>query len=249
MAGLMMASKKSRIISWADWDELLESDVAAADVFCARFENPAENGNEIGMGFGFSDADNTLTRFGYILGATGSPLYRTISTSTGGSFEPSLAWATRVFGSGIPFSLVIKTNNGIQNGSQCLMNFSTATNNYDIGVWRDSSSKFRFYLNSTSGGYVNLVSTNTMIASTPSYYYLWWNGASTWRAGYHNAKITGWSDLPAGQRVEATYGVAPPSVIGSSRKSIFDQVNYNANACRNMQLCYIYATAGMSLFA
>jgi hypothetical protein len=190
---------------WDDWDEAAQA--AIKNSFLVMFDSESANDDEIGVGYGLSGADATLTCTSTIPAASGTPPRRYIAGADYFSFAVPIF---QILNNATAFTMILKANWHTIGGNNNLL--VAEGTNFRLGLQYHTTNKFSgsiifsdgtYYYGVNSGG--TLASTNSLTVDTTYYLCLWYDGTNI-RTGFATTKPTKLSDFSSGD-----YGVQAES--------------------------------------
>jgi hypothetical protein len=159
------------------------------------FDSPYANGDEIGVGYGLSGADATLTCTSTIPAASGTPPRRYIAGADYFSFALPIF---QILNNATAFTMILKANwHTIGTNNNLLIAQGT---NFYIQMMYHSSHKFYGGVKFSDGSTYyaeNLRTTNPLVADTTYYLCIWYDGANV-RVGFATSKPKKLSDFSSG---------------------------------------------------
>jgi len=188
-------SSSFKVQSWENWDETRMRTLASNDTFICFYDG-AEGEDEVGLGCGLTGADATITDGGGVAipAATGTPLYRSLTTSNQW-FSASDAICNIIAGEP-QWTLILKAN--IANTTAYAMELQDTGYQLDYVVYNRE-----FHLVDADNTSETQSCTDYMYATNINYLSFWCDGTVT-RAGFTTTRPTLSSHFTANSRVEFT---------------------------------------------
>jgi len=180
-----------RLSPWALWDETDEAGWGdSANTFIVFMDELNAGDNEIGQGAGLSEANRTLTEFGELPGATGSPLTRAFDTEC-----MTMTQACAEVTKSSTWCIVFKLLDFTEDEEGTFLKLSEGDNDF-ILMLTNNARRIQIRVDAGDSDYTSSaapVSDVVYVAAQA-------DGVNDVICGWSTSKITKWADIPSAQK-------------------------------------------------